>query len=120
LRVLGPDGFDEVAIVDQMSGPTRPCPWLRWAKMFDDRPNFAFLMGTPMESGIAVPAGWSQEQSVKRSGQLLAPEQVSEHLEFVRCDGHLDVYRDRRTGQEWYHSRVGDDHGSGGPVGFTQ
>lgn len=108
LRLLGPDGFDEVAIVDQNSGPTRPCPWIDWVEWFDG-PNYAYLAGTSTDSGVAVPAGWTRETSLKQTGRFVPTDKPDTNLEFVRRDGHVNVYRDRRTGQEWYRGQTSDE-----------
>jgi hypothetical protein len=66
------------------------------------------LRDTTVESGIAVPSTWSEEQLLKRHGQFMTRESVTRHLECVRNEGNLDVYHDRRTGQELYVGRAPD------------
>jgi Tetratricopeptide repeat len=93
----------DIAIVDQVVGPTAPCPWLSWGKHIDGF-SLAWLEGTD-PGPVVVPLGWTLADSQRVQADQPHPEAQAEGLEFVRHDEELDVYRDPRTGREVYLSR---------------
>jgi hypothetical protein len=64
LRTLGPEGFADLAVVDQNEGPTRPCNWLAFGEHFASGAKFAFLVGTD-PNPIVLPPGWKAGNSQK-------------------------------------------------------
>ena len=101
LRLLGPDGFDEIAIVDQHQGPTAPCTWLQFGKHVAGY-TFAHVPGTP-PSPMNAPEGW---HAGKTDQIRFEPGmQIPKHLVPLGRRGKLDVYLDTRTGREVYVGR---------------
>ncbi|MDB5310580.1 MAG: hypothetical protein JWO38_4782 [Gemmataceae bacterium] len=87
------DAAEDAALVCQVDGPLRPCPWLelgRWGQAV-----VAWLADTN-RGDLHAPAGWNPEGRV----QHISSEEVKRRLEFVRSQGNVDVYRDKTTGQE--------------------
>ena len=102
LVVLGEAGFEDVAIVDQLRGPTAPCEWLSFG-----RHVAGYTMAwTPGESPspMAAPAGWH----AGRTDQIqFSPDGAAgERLVPLGRQGKLDVYLDTRTGKEVYVGRT--------------
>jgi tetratricopeptide (TPR) repeat protein len=92
------DVAEDVALVNSVDGPLRPCPWLeigRWG-----RAVIAWLAATN-RGDLHAPAGWNAERRV----EWISSEEAKRRLEFVRAGGNVDVYRDRMTGQELYVGR---------------
>jgi hypothetical protein len=86
---------EDVALVSPEGGLVRPCSWLeigRWGKA-----TIAWLTGKK-PGDLHAPANWNAGSAT----QWISTEEAKQHLEFVRADGAVDVYRDRRTGQEYY------------------
>ena len=100
--LVGPDGFADVAIVDQRTGPTAPCDWLRFGKHIAGY-TMVWAPGTP-PSPMNAPAGWN----AGRTDQLhVTPsESASDYLVPLGRQGMLDVYLDTRTGKEVYVGRT--------------
>jgi len=96
---------EDVALVTPADGSLRPCDWLKIAPW--GPAAIAWLANTHCGE-IHAPHGWNADQSVRP----MSAQEAREHLEFVRTDGNVDVYWDKRTGQELYTGRTnhtGDD-----------
>jgi hypothetical protein len=90
------DAFVDVAVVDQMHGPTARCPWLRTGR----HPlgfSVAWLKGTS-PSPMAAPMGWEIEQSSKL--KLHLPDDAGERLLPLAREGMVEVLLDLETGKE--------------------
>src|SRR5262249_48114269 len=97
--VRGAEGFADVALVRQTDGPGRPCRWLE-VSLGPAGLLMAWLAGT--EPGeLALPEGGA----ASGHGTFISAAEVEECLEFVRTKDGVDVYRDKRTGKEYYTSR---------------
>lgn len=76
LRLFDGQHFVDVAVVDQMNGPTAPTPWLNIYQITEDRIQFAALAGTdPGE--LVVPTSWTVEDSLYRTGSFAREEEDS-------------------------------------------
>lgn len=76
LRFIVDGGFADIAVVDQQSGPTRPCDWLEFARLSMGEGEVGACRvyeGQRMPAGIhikgtsvdfATPAGWQYEGSL--------------------------------------------------------
>ncbi len=96
------EAAEDVALIDESAKLTRPCAWLslgHWGPA-----SIAWLAGTK-RGDLHAPAGWN----AARRPQYLSAEEIKQRLEFVRTDGHVDVYRDKMTGQEMYVGRTAPD-----------
>ncbi len=90
---------EDVALVSQAEGPLRPCTWLELSRRGDV--TIAWLAGTD-RGDVHAPAGWHPD----RGARHLSAAEIKQRLEFVRSEDHVDVYRDKTTGQELYVGRT--------------
>lgn len=90
---------EDVALVTPAGGPLRPCDWLELAPW---GPAAMAWLANTTRGDIHVPSGWNADRML----QTLSADDVRERLEFVRTDGNVDVYRDKRTGKEFYRGRT--------------
>lgn len=93
------DAAADVAITSDRTGPLLPCDWLETAA-WEGTP-LAWLAGTT-PTALHAPAGWSREARTRH----WSADEIREKLEYVRTDDHVDVYRDKATGQELYVGRT--------------
>ena len=99
--VVEPEGIEVVVVF--CAEPKLPgnCDWLQLHQY-----NEHILGRHPQDNTetLIAPQGFSLdgESDVKHYTR----EEVEEKLEFVRRDGHVDVYRDKATGQELYVGRT--------------
>jgi hypothetical protein len=103
LQLRDESGFLEIAVVDQLSGPTLPCGWLR----FDRHPqgfSSVRLADESPDSGLAIPDGWTSEQS--KGLQFISNEDMDDQLITI-CEDQGDVVLlDTQTGRERYLARI--------------
>lgn len=95
----------DIVVVDQREGPTTPCAWIEFFRQ--DVPggsvSAARLAGSH-EDNLFCPDGWEFEHSLSHSFQFHPGRKPDENFEFVRTEHGTDVFRDRRTRQEFYMS----------------
>ena len=92
--------FEDLAVIDQESGPTRPSRWLSFGQSFKGF-SFCSLSGTPA-GRVAAPATWDPGGAPL----VFAPlDEVKEGLTLVGRSGNQDMYRDERTGRVTYVGR---------------
>lgn len=111
LLYVGPDeNAHTIAVVDQGEGFMRPCNWLTFERaQIDDDPTHigAICRAVPTAvQTVAVPAQWNFATSLTARHRFILTDQIDDELEFVRRENNVDVYRDRRTGQELYVGRT--------------
>jgi hypothetical protein len=114
LTPLEDDQFKDLAVVDQVSGPTALCKWLEFGRLpFGDsgaevsacwfmpisRRDLPGLHIPDTETGhIAVPHGWTIDHSP--SMHFVPNESVQDELTFLRYEDGLAVFRREASGQE--------------------
>jgi hypothetical protein len=99
--------FVDIAIVDQVSGPTRPCDWLDFSRK--SGVTRAWLSGRdPGE--LATPPGWAPGRSLS----LTTHEEASGLPIAPMGDGLLHTTIDATTGMTLYIGRTSD-----GPAGIA-
>jgi len=90
--------FRDIAVVDQLAGPTSTCDWLVYERQFDG-PNYAWLSGT--EPGeLAVPRDWCYEESLSKDF-IYTPKEGADR--WRAAEGHrdgCDLFIHPRTGQK--------------------
>jgi hypothetical protein len=110
----------DVAVVDQMRGPTMPVDWLEFAHIpYGDNggkvaacwlfegPRVAAGVHMPsMTLNLAVPDGWRHEESLSANFQFVPMEEAEERLQFRRHDNGVDVYVDRATEKKAFVGRT--------------
>jgi hypothetical protein len=57
------------------------------------------------EMMLAIPDGWTYEDSLSADIQFVANEEIDEKLNFLRHEDGMDVYRNLSTGQEVFVGR---------------
>jgi hypothetical protein len=86
--------FTDIAVVDQMTGPTAPCPWLCFGQ-HPDGYSLAWLIGTDPH-GMYVPDGWT----VERAGAISRFEEDElDDLVPLKDDNGLVEVLDPKTGK---------------------
>jgi tetratricopeptide (TPR) repeat protein len=95
------DAAVDIAVVEQVHGPTAPCAWLQ----VGDDPQGArccWLRGAP-RGPLATPAGWTPAHRLT----LVTRQEQAARLTFVESREGVDVWRDDATGRLMYTGRVG-------------
>lgn len=97
--ILFHDGaFKDMAVVDQIAGPTASCDWLEGGRHTDGY-SAVWLKGShPVD--LAVPDGWTPD--VSRDMTFVSDAELSERVLPLGDEGDSDVYLDFRTGKEVY------------------
>jgi hypothetical protein len=93
--------FTDIAVVDQMTGPTAPCPWLYFAQ-HPDGYSLAWLPETDPHN-VYVPDGWVVGQSRMT---FYANEDVADRLLEVADEDGLTTVIDLDTGKETFIVRM--------------
>ena len=90
--------FRDIAVVDQLAGPTSTCDWLVYERQLEG-PNYALLSGT--EPGeLAVPRDWCYEESLSKDF-VYTHKSVADR--WRAAEGHRDgndLFIHPRTGQQ--------------------
>lgn len=98
----------DIAVVDQLRGPTIPAPWLEVGKieLFDPKLKVcACCLAGQKLNGIAMPAGWKFEGSLSDRPGFAAEGTEGYRLKFLRHEHGNDVYLDLVTGMEVFSGR---------------
>jgi tetratricopeptide (TPR) repeat protein len=96
------DAAEDVALVSDRGGASRPCRWLQFGS--HEGHLIAWLAGT--ECGqIFAPAGWTPDRSV----QHMSAAEAKERLEFIEHKDGVDCYLDKQTGKKVYVGRTATD-----------
>jgi hypothetical protein len=111
LLYVGQDGnAHTIAVVDQREGLMRACNWLHFERaQVDSDPTHIGAVCRAIPSAVesvAAPAHWNFATSLTARHRFILTDQVDDELEFIRRENNVDVYRDRRTGQELYVGRT--------------
>ena len=112
----------DIAVVDQMRGPTMPADWLEFAHIpFGETGNkvaACWLFEEPRitagihmsardfpEMPLATPDGWTYDDSLSANFKFVGNDEMGEKLKFLRHENGLDVYLDLSRGKEIYVGR---------------
>ena len=109
----------DIAVVDQMRGPSMPAEWLEFARLslggtenkvgacwLFEGPRIAAGMRVPGKGmSLVTPDGWTYDGSLSASFKFVKTKEVQEKLTFLRHEGGTDVYLDHSTGKEIYVGR---------------
>lgn len=120
LSIANRDGWLDVAVVDQMRGPTAAADWLQFARLnhggTDQKVGACWLLSGPklrhgahvpaLQMSLATPIGWVYETSLSANTRFVPTEEITDKLQFVRHEDGSDVYFDRSTGQELFVGRA--------------
>jgi hypothetical protein len=97
----------DIAVVDQMRGPTRRCDWLQWGHVDISGGRVAscrFVGDT--ENRLITPDGWEYGRSLSATYAFVPNGAERKGLKFLRHDNGVDVYLSRLTGKEVFIGRV--------------
>lgn len=110
IRYLVEGKARDLVVVDESCGILAPCNWLRFGSVdweSDPMKKVTACMRVPSECNrILAPLGWTYEQHGTARPRYVEVEKVDEQFEFLRHEDSQDVYRDRRTGEEFYVGRT--------------
>jgi len=109
----------DIAVVDQMRGPTIPAEWLEFGPLSFDETGYKVSAcwlqeGPRIATGIHVPAkpmtlatphDWSYANSLSAQFTFVENEQMQNDLEFLRHEDGMDVYLERSSGKKVYVGR---------------
>lgn len=100
----------DIAVVDQMRGPTAPCDWIEFGHVdIDGHPVAACRLTGRRDSHLITPDGWQYEGSLSASFGFVPDEHLDKSLAFLRHEDGLDVYCNRLTGKLVYVGRTATD-----------
>ncbi len=110
LRFLANGCAVDIAVVDQLRGPTTRCDWLEFGhvELGQSRARVAACRraGSSLMA-IITPEGWIYECSLSQSFGYAQTEHVDRSLKFLRHERGMDVYLNTVTGKEVYVGRAG-------------
>ena len=104
------DGLaQDLVVVDQLKGPVVRCGWIEFGSLNlhgNPRTRVALcrLQGCE-ENVLALPDGWSFEESLSASPGFVPRGHFDQTLEFLRNEDGLEVYRNKETGKEIFIGR---------------
>lgn len=100
----------EIAVVDQMRGPTTKCSWLEYGHVSMDGTGprvAACRLAGSQSMDVVAPEGWVFEESLSSRAGFVPSEHIEKGLKFLRHEEGLDVYFNPLTGKEVYVGRTG-------------
>jgi len=123
ITFVSDDKCIDIAVVDQLAGPTLPCDWLEFAQLdydgnggqvsacwlFEDSRIGAGIHMTGTSLQVATPEGWDFENSLSAKHTFVPNEAVEGRLEYLRTEDGVDVYRDMETGKEVFKASLPTD-----------
>lgn len=107
LRHIVEGNAKDLAVVDQLRGPTTPADWLEFCYviMSGNRVAAARLAGSSLDQ-VLTPDGWTFEGSLSHTFGFVPSEATNKALHFLRSENGLDVYLNPLTGKEVYVGRT--------------
>jgi hypothetical protein len=102
LGFVGDDGFLDIAVVDELTGPTAQCDWLVYSRL-PGSCSMCWLEGTD-PGDLTIPVG----RDVQSLGTMrrFSQDEVEAQLEHLGSNGRgVEVYRDRASGKLLYRGR---------------
>lgn len=97
----------DLAVVDQLQGPTVPCDWLEFGHINMGVGEVAACrLAGSQTMQVFTPDGWEYEGSVSASQGFVSNENVNKDLKYLRTENGVDVYLNKITGKEVYIGRT--------------
>lgn len=92
----------DIAVVDQLRGPTIECEWVRLARLQNDDGSIvvACLVNDENPEQVAVPTGWKFSGSLSQRHTFVSSDEIDDRLESVSSDSGISAFRDRETGEK--------------------
>lgn len=109
---------EDIAVVDQLRGPTLPAPWLEvhTIELFEPRLKVAACCLAGQELGsLALPGGWKYEGSLSEKSGFIAQDTLEDRVKYLRHENGVAVYLDLLTDKEVFLGRPtfkGDTEGA--------
>jgi hypothetical protein len=109
----------DIAVVDQLQGPTTSCHWLEFMRtdyqgdgeilvcwFFEgERPyEGIYLKNKNME--LHFPNGWNYESSLSKQFKFIPPKEMPSRYKLLRRENGVDVFLDLETGEEVFLGRT--------------
>jgi len=100
----------DLVVADQQRGFAIPCDWAECGKVcLDEDPTKEIIacrmIGSKVDE-IALPEGWNYENSLSHNFTFFESDSIPEPLEFVRHENGIDIYSNKKTGEEKYVGRT--------------
>ena len=101
----------DIAVVDQVHGPTSKCEWLEFGRVIlgDSGGEIAICRLVATHStGIKVffPVGWEYKKSLSSNFSFVPSKDVQKELKFLKHEDGKDVFLNSLTGKEVYVGRT--------------
>ena len=128
LRFIVDEESIDIAVVDQLYGPTCKCKWLGYGKLDygvsgqvatcwlcqDNNLSYQLTNGEDIQDNrmakfsieLSTPDGWQYEGSLSQEFIFVSLKRKNECMKYLRMEGNLEVYLDKETGKEVYMGRT--------------
>lgn len=94
----------DLTVTDQQRGLTGNCDWLEFGRISwqgdDDKLVPAARLSSSLSTVLITPEGWKYEDSLSHKFTFVEAGHIPEHLDYLRTENGLDIYRDIKTGKE--------------------
>lgn len=111
LKFLRNGEMVDIAVVDQVRGPTSKCEWLEFGRVnigdSEAEVSTCRLVGSK-SSDVVTPPGWKYEGSLSSTFGFSPTEHAQKGLKFLRHENGLDVYLNSLTGKKVYIGRTSE------------
>jgi len=109
LIFLRDDQSVDIAVVDQLKGPTTKCEWLEFGhiNMSEGGQEVAACRLVDSEvMQVVTPPDWNYEEPLSLSYGFVPTEHTEKALKYLRHENGLDVYLNPVTGEEVFVGRT--------------
>jgi hypothetical protein len=97
----------DLAVVDQLRGPTTNCPWVEWGRVkLDEGTVSACQMAGGKDPQVACPVAWKFVGSLSEKFTYVPNEDMDRSMKFLRRENGIDVFEDLATGKEVFMGRT--------------
>ena len=99
----------DVAVVDQLQGPTAACDWMEYGQLpygDSDKRVAACRAACSRSTQVATPPGWEYERSLSAMHHYVRTDAVAKEFKYLRSENGMDVYLNLKTGEEVYMGRT--------------
>lgn len=122
LRFMADGRCVDLAVVDQLRGPTARVDWLEYGTLplgvpgrhvaacwLHEGPRQAVGLHVPGDGlRLVVPAGWQYEGSISAAPGFVPTAEIGRRMRFLRREDGVDVYLDLASGEERFLARSVD------------
>jgi hypothetical protein len=112
LEFLQSENTIDLAVVDQLRGPTTSCAWLEFGHVnmgsSGHKVAVCRLVGS-QSMQVFTPDGWKYEDSLSASHGFVSNDDVHKSLVFLRKENGVDIFLDKSSGKDVYVGRTSDN-----------